>query len=75
MLGLLAVDRRHFEASREPLQRALQLDPANVQALINLGIAEHGLGLDDQALAHFGPRARARPANLVRALQQRRAAP
>jgi tetratricopeptide (TPR) repeat protein len=52
-LGLVAATSRDYGGAVREYQRALRLDPANIEALVNLAFALQQTGRDDSALAVY----------------------
>jgi tetratricopeptide (TPR) repeat protein len=52
-IGFLELSRQNYDAAREPLERAVELDPKSVVAHLNLGNVYDGLKQHSRALEEF----------------------
>jgi tetratricopeptide (TPR) repeat protein len=52
-IGFLNLQRKNYEAAREPLEQAIALDPNSVVAHLNLGNVYDGLKMYNKALEEF----------------------
>ena len=59
MLGVCLTDAGQFEAARAPLQRALELEPGDVEPHYYLGVGAQQLGEPEEVVAHLSPYVRA----------------
>ena len=53
LLGVLELERRHYDAAVEHLSRAIEADPNDAAAHANLGLAQQGLARLDEAAACY----------------------
>lgn len=60
-IGFIELERQDYQAAREPLERALELDPNSVVAHLNLGNVYDGLKLLPKALDEFRKATKLKP--------------